>query len=107
MHCPGDSTCSNQGFWSDCVEQIMGLIVFSPFFDKTNIDFISYFTGKCNEDTQFECSSGEGERTCIPKQFVLDGDEDCLDGSDEHSRLTFRYTISWINIGTPNFGLES
>ena len=83
----------------------MRLIVFSPLFDKTNIDFTSYFTGKCNEDTQFECSSGE--RTCIPKQFVRDGDEDCSDGSDEYSRLTFCYPMRCINVGTPNFGWKS
>ena len=67
------------------IAQVMGLKVFSVFFDMTNIDFISYFTGECNADTQFTCSSGE--RQCIPIDFAQDGDEDCSDGSDEYSTL--------------------
>ena len=47
--------------------------------------FIFCFTGQCNEDTQFTCSSGE--RQCIPIDFAQDGDEDCSDGSDEYSTL--------------------
>ena len=50
----------------------------------TNIDFIFVcFTGECNDDTEFTCSSGE--KRCIPISYVQDGDNDCEDGSDEYS----------------------
>ena len=63
----------------------MGLNLFPVLLDVTNIDFCPFFTGQCNDDTQFTCSSGE--RRCIPKEFAQDGDEDCSDGSDEYSRF--------------------
>ena len=45
-----------------------------------------FFTGQCNNETQFTCSSGE--RQCIPIGFARDGSEDCSDGSDEYSAST-------------------
>ena len=53
----------------------------------TNIDYIFVcFTGECNDDTEFTCSSGE--KRCIPINYVQDGDADCSDGSDEYSAST-------------------
>ena len=50
-----------------------------------SIDFVFRFSAKCNEQTEFTCSSGE--RQCIPIDFRQDGDEDCSDGSDEYSKF--------------------
>ena len=53
--------------------------------DITNNDFYPFFTGQCDDDTQFTCLSGE--RQCIPKLYARNGYEDCSDGSDEYSRF--------------------
>lgn len=34
---------------------------------------------KCNNETEFQCSSGR----CIPLEWKCDGDTDCNDGADE------------------------
>ena len=66
--------------------------MFSGLFDMTNIDISFCFTGQCNDETQFTCSSGE--RQCIPIGFAKDGDEDCSDGSDEYSKLIQSFFVS-------------
>uniref|UniRef100_A0A668ADC7 Uncharacterized protein n=1 Tax=Myripristis murdjan TaxID=586833 RepID=A0A668ADC7_9TELE len=34
-------------------------------------------------NSQFQCSNGRSDGTCIPERWRCDGDKDCEDGSDE------------------------
>lgn len=35
--------------------------------------------GSCNDEDEFRCSDG----SCIPEKYKCDGDQDCIDESDE------------------------
>ncbi|XP_047139272.1 low-density lipoprotein receptor-related protein 1 isoform X1 [Hydra vulgaris] len=67
-------------------------------FDKS--DEINCALKKCNSITQFQCwssgiyVSGPPSGPCIPLEWVQDGVNDCLDGSDEAGYITDCYNSS-------------
>jgi hypothetical protein len=69
--------CDSGVLWLDWREICDGIQHCLEGRDEENCDLLEM--NQCDEEEEYRCSNG----MCIPEEFFLDGDLDCLDWSDE------------------------